>query len=356
MLMKSDRDEDRHYCLSIVMATYNRADTLVRTMRHLDEQDVDSERFELIIADDASPDDTAAVVERLAGEVSYDVTYLRNETNRGPGYTQNRGIERARAPLLMIMTDDVWLDRGAVRAHLDFHAAHPAREMAALGRVLQSPELDDSALMRKWDPFRFWLLEGVTELPFYMFWACNVSCKRALMNDAGLFREEKGRFGPVAFEDLEVGYRLAKQGMVLQYLPGATGYHFHKYTIDEAEARWYQRGLNYHSFRDLVPAPELTVYFHILNRHTFKEYREVLRGANPFHGSERSFSWHLFRHFVRLLLLNPLTAGPVWRNLFELAEKSPLCERLLTRQMYRAYFYYHFLRGVSDGYARMEAA
>lgn len=341
---------ETHPDISIVIATYCRAETLVRTLRHLAEQDLDPARFEVIVVDDASPDNTPDVVESLAPELPFELTFFRNEQNRGPGFTQNRGIQAARAATLMIMTDDVFMTPTAVRMHLEFHREHPELEAAALGKVLQSPELNQSALMRKWDPFRFWVLERCSELPFYMFWACNVSCKRDFMREHGMFREHRGRAGAVAFEDLEVGYRLSQAGMKLHYLPDAMAYHYHIYTLEQAIDRWYMRGMNYEEFRQHVPAPELTVYFHILNLRTFREYMSVLKGPNEFRGREKSIAWHIFRHGVRCILLNRITAPLIWSPLLRSAESVPLIERLVTRQMYRAFFYYHFLRGVHDSY------
>lgn len=336
--------------LSIVMATYNREKTIVKTLAHLAEQDIDCSRFELIIVDDASPDNTPEVVKKLTTKMPYKITFLRNSENKGPGYTQNRGIRVATAPLLMIMTDDVFMSPEAIGQHLEFHHRYPGIEHAALGRVIQSPELRNSALMRNWDPFRFWLLDGSDELPFYMFWACNVSCKHEFMVSHGMFKEHSGRGGPVAFEDLEVGYRLSQKAMNLHYLGRAKALHYHEYTIEQAVQRWYERGLNFDEFRQFVPAPELLVYFHVLNRHTWRDYYHVLKEGNTFTGKEGSFVWHLFRTFVQRLLLNDVSAKLIWRPLLNSAEKSPLIERFVGRQVYRAFFYYHFLRGVNDAY------
>jgi hypothetical protein len=120
-------------------------------------------------------------------------------------------------------------------------------------------------------------------------------------------------------------------------------------TLDQAIARWHERGLNYGEFRRHAPLPELTVYFHVLDRHTVREYISVLRGPNSFRGTERSFAWHLLRHVARMVTLNAVTARWFWRPLFDLAEKHPWLAALVKPKMYRAYLYYHFLRGVRDG-------
>ena len=334
--------------LSIVIATYHRAETLRRTLGYLAAQDIEPARFEVIVVDDASPDDTPRVVGEVAPRLPYELRFLRNDVNSGPGYTQNRGIREARGRLLLITTDDVFLEPWAIRAHLEFHRAHPESEFVALGRVLQSPELRDTALMRNWDPFRFWLLDDGQELLCYMFWACNVSCKLEFMLRHGMFREHRGRGGAVAFEDLEVGYRLSHAGMRLLHVAAAVGYHYHEYTIDGAIERWHMRGLNYGELRSFVPDPLLDVYFHVLNLDTWRRYVRALRTSDSLQGLEANAAWHLFREGVRALVLNRWTARWIWRPLLDAAEKSPAVERLATRQIYRAFFYYHFRRGVRD--------
>ena len=85
----SARAASREPRLSVVMATFRRADIIETTIRHLLEQDLDPDDFEVIIVDDGSPDDTRAVVEAAAARTPFALTYLRHD-NRGPGYTQNR--------------------------------------------------------------------------------------------------------------------------------------------------------------------------------------------------------------------------------------------------------------------------
>src|SRR5216684_4744505 len=103
--------------LSVVMATYNRAETLRETLRHLAEQELDPADYEVIVVDDGSPDDTRAVVEEWVPRAPFRLTYLHHE-NHGPGYTQNRGLEVAQAPLVLLMADDILMSPPALPAHL----------------------------------------------------------------------------------------------------------------------------------------------------------------------------------------------------------------------------------------------
>lgn len=337
--------------ISVVLATYRRASTLRRTLEHLARQDLPPEQFEVIVIDDGSPDETAEVVAEMKPGLPFSLSYLRHE-NRGPGYTQNRGVERARAPVLLLLADDIFLHPGSVRAHLERHQANPAPGVAVLGQVVQSPDLTETVFLRKWDPFRFGDIAGWKELPPYRFWAMNISVKRDFMREHGMYLEHRGRGGPSCMEDLELGIRLHGHGLRLLYAEEAIGEHHHVVTLDQAVTRWYERGLNYGEFRRHAPMPELTVFFHVLNRHTFGEYRRVLKGPNSFRGRERSFAWHLFREAVRRITLNAFTARWCWRPLLDLAERNPQVAALVTPKTYRAYLYHHFLRGVADGRRR----
>jgi glycosyltransferase involved in cell wall biosynthesis len=334
--------------ISVILSTYGRPDVLPRTLDHLARQDLEPHRFEVIVVDDGSPDDTPHVVERLLPTLPCRTTFRRH-ANRGPGYTQNRGIELASAPVVLLIADDILLVPEAVRLHLEHHRARPDKTVAVLGRVEQSPDLTQSVFLSKWDPFRFRELDGHEELPPYRFWAMNISAKRAFLVENGMYLEHKGRAGASALEDLELGCRLKEKGLRLFYSPGAWGYHYHVVTLEQAMRRWYERGLNYGEFRRYAKLPELTVWFHILDRHTVGEYRKVLSGPNWFRGRERYFWWHVVRHFVRVLTVNAITTRFVWRPLFNLAERSRALAKLVNPKMYRAFLYYHFLRGVRDG-------
>lgn len=334
--------------ISVVLSTYKRAETLRRTLDHLARQDLSPEEFEVLVVDDGSPDNTSAVVAELALKLPFDLIYIRHE-NQGPGYTQNRGIEKARASVVLLLADDIFLEPGSLRTHLEQHLVHPQLPVAVLGKVVQSPDLTQTVFLRNWDPFRFRELEDLEELPAYRFFAMNISVKRDFLLGNGMYLEHRGRGGASCMEDLELGVRLKKHGLRLLYSKAALASHYHVFTLDQAISRWYERGLNYGEFRRHAQMPELTVYFHVLDRHTVREYFSVLRGPNAFRGSERSIAWHVVRHAGRMITLNAITARWFWRPLFDLAEKHPGLATLVRPKMYRAFLYYHFLRGVRDG-------
>ncbi len=335
--------------ISVVMATYNRAETIAITLNHLAEQTLDPASFEVIVVDDGSTDGTENVVRTMQPALPFHLTYVKHP-NRGPGYTQNRGIRMAQAPIICLMADDIHFAPDALAAHLRFHERHPDPEVAVLGKVLQSRELAaESVFLAKWDPFKFRHLENYQELPYYLFWACNVSCKRDFLLQSDLFREARGRAGAAAHEDVELGYRLSKRGLRLFYAREALGYHYHLETLHGAMARAYQRGLNWDEFRELVDEPEITVRYHILSRHTLKDHMKTFLRPNNLIGADRNLLYLLIRQMVRMVCFNIVTIPLFWRPVMDLAEKNTLAGAAMHRQLYRGVIAYHFFKGAADG-------
>ena len=334
--------------ISVVMATYNRAQTLMRTLDHLAKQTLPKSDYEVIVVDDGSPDDTERVVAELRGSLPFELTFMRHP-NQGPGYTQNRGLRVARAPLVLLMADDILLAPGALEGHVRAHEEHPEPQVAVLGKVVQAPHLDQTVFLRKWDPFKFRDFEGIRELPYFFFWACNISCKRDFMLAHGMFRDRRGRAGAAAHEDVELGYRLSRHGLRIIYCGDAFGHHYHIETLDGACRRAYERGLNWEEFRELVDDPEISVRYHVLTRRTISDYAGAFRRGNPQLGADRNPVALFGRIALRMALFNAFTVPHLWLPLARLAERSRAASHLMHRQFYRGIISYHFFKGVADG-------
>lgn len=336
--------------ISVVMATYNRAETLRETIQHLLDQSFAKDAYEIIIADDGSTDDTRSVVEEMASSSAVRIKYLWHE-NHGPGYTQNRGIREAVGEIIVLMADDIFMQPGALQAHFDMHKANPGAEIAVLGQVSQSPKLNKTVFLRTWDPFKFRDLKNYSELPYYFFWACNISFKRGFMLENGMFREPMGRAGAAAHEDVELGYRLHKQGLKILYCKDALGHHYHIETLAGAMKRAYQRGLNWGEFRSLVPEPEVVVRYHVLSFGTLKAHVEAFRTGRVKHliGADRYPVLLCLRYLLRALVFNKVLVNRVWIPLLESAEHCAPIAKLVHRQLYRGVISYHFFKGCRDG-------
>jgi cellulose synthase/poly-beta-1,6-N-acetylglucosamine synthase-like glycosyltransferase len=93
--------------VSIIVPTYNRAKFLPDALESIRNQTWTG--WELILVDDGSKDDTAAVVERLTPRMGRPVRYVRRE-NGGPGAARNTGLDHAKGKFVAFLdSDDCWL-------------------------------------------------------------------------------------------------------------------------------------------------------------------------------------------------------------------------------------------------------
>lgn len=335
--------------ISVVMATYNRAETLRETLRHLAEQDLDPAEYEVIVVDDGSSDHTRSVVEEWVPRARFALSYLHH-SNQGPGYTQNRGLEVARAPIAMLMADDIFMSAQAVAAHLRMHEANPEPEVAVLGRVEQPAALRDSVFARTWDPFRFKDFAGMREMPYYRFWANNMSAKRDFLLRHGPFREQRGRAGAAAHEDPELGYQLSRFGLRILYCPEALGFHHHPAVLENECRVGYIRGLNFGPFRERVGRPEIAVAYHVWDISTVGDHLRTWFGpGRPYVAPADRNPVLLLRYLLRGLAFNSLTIPLIWKPLLERAERDPRLARLMRASFYRGVIAYNFFRGYREG-------
>lgn len=84
--------------ISVIIPAYNAADTLVRCLGAVCGQDDDD--FEVLVIDDGSSDATSAVLSK------FDVIALRNDNQRGPAISRNRGADAARGAFLVFTDAD----------------------------------------------------------------------------------------------------------------------------------------------------------------------------------------------------------------------------------------------------------
>ena len=109
--------------VSIVMGTFNRAHMIDHAIEALRSQTLTD--WELIIADDASVDDTPARVAEWAAREPRIVS-IRHEVNQGISRNYNSGMRIARGKYIaMLDDDDVWCVNDKLERQVAFLEANP---------------------------------------------------------------------------------------------------------------------------------------------------------------------------------------------------------------------------------------
>jgi len=117
--------------VSIVIPTRNRCALLQETVASVLAQTFS--RWELIVIDDASDDETPAY---LSGLHDRRLTAIRLEQHAERSAARNRGLERAAGEFILFLDDDDLLEAAAVQTHLNAFKKYPAA-VAAIGGFIK---------------------------------------------------------------------------------------------------------------------------------------------------------------------------------------------------------------------------
>jgi glycosyltransferase involved in cell wall biosynthesis len=209
--------------VSVVLPTYNRAANLRRALASVLDQRTSSRRYEVIVVDNNSSDDTRAEVDRAIAEGA-PVRYVL-ERNQGVSYARNAGIAAARAPLVAFVDDDVCVDADWIETICRTFEQHPELDCVG-GKVLPKWEGPPPAWLTRdhWAPLA--LLDfGETSRSInagnqLCLLTANFACRRETLDRVGLFRTElqRVRDGIGSMEDHEWQMRFWAAGRQAMYV------------------------------------------------------------------------------------------------------------------------------------------
>ena len=90
--------------LSVIVPTYNSSNTIERLIHSLSNQIFKD--FEIVFIDDNSTDNTVDLILKALENSNIPSQLIVNETNKGPGYSRNRGLEKANGDYIVFIDSD----------------------------------------------------------------------------------------------------------------------------------------------------------------------------------------------------------------------------------------------------------
>jgi len=111
--------------ISVIICSYNRANYIVQALKSLSEQSLPKSKFEVIVVDNNSTDNTESVCSDYMKEnIDLHAFYL-TETQQGSSFARNTGAKQASGELLVFMDDDAVAHKDFLENILFFFKSHP---------------------------------------------------------------------------------------------------------------------------------------------------------------------------------------------------------------------------------------
>lgn len=262
--------------VSIILPSHNRFPLNLMTLYSLENQTYPHNQYEVILVDDGSTDETASIASTHT--FPYRFHYLKAPANIGRPAARNLGIRQAQGKWLIFLDAEIIVEPGFIDSHVALHkgqdklvaegvltmkgvytqvrgdySEQQKHQLAEL--LLASPELlmrtgryaehgetvllftrkeihnglfrkmmfkkpfeqayENEILQRHGDRFQGF------HLPWLCFYTGNISLAKEAFLQHGLFEEYEG----YGWDDLEMGYRLFKQGYQFAHVRHPFTYH-----------------------------------------------------------------------------------------------------------------------------------
>lgn len=208
---------------TVIIPNYNGMRYLPRLIDSLNAQT--ESRFEVMIVDDCSNDDSVAYIRQCGGRVRL----ITNEQNRGFAGTCNSGMRAARTPFVILLNNDTHVDPNWLAEGLRAFNAEDIASVASLVVLAEPPHLIDTAgdvysvaggavkrnhLMPR---------ETADSLSRDCFSASGASAffRRDCVEQVGFLDETFESY----YEDVDLGFRLAHAGYRCRFAPQSICFH-----------------------------------------------------------------------------------------------------------------------------------
>ena len=239
--------------LSLVIATYNRAEQLMTTLDSVAAQRCSCGEWECVVVDNNSADDTHERVERFAKEhPELNLRYIF-EQRQGLSHARNAGIEASSGDIIAFIDDDERIVEEFVEAYITLFDSYPDA-MSAGGKIIADYPSGRPRWMSHYpelpiaNPMDFG--EEIKPFPKNRIpGGGNMAMRRKVFKTIGMFDTSLGRTGKrlIGGEESDLFERMDRFSMRCYYVPRAVMYHIipeEKLTAEYFERLTYNIGIS----------------------------------------------------------------------------------------------------------------
>ncbi|HBS85596.1 MAG: hypothetical protein A2W91_14465 [Bacteroidetes bacterium GWF2_38_335] len=210
--------------LSIVICAYNSARFIENGLNSYLKQTAKPESFELLIVDNNSPDDTAAVCNKFISEHPEICIKYFFEKNQGLSFARNRGIKEAKGAFVSFVDDDAVVN--PEYAEKLINAFHHYSEHGALGGIVH-PVYPDGKEPDWFSPYLNGIVARVNLGNEYQDFSkkypagCNMAFRKSIFDVIGYFNTDLTYRGDEKF----IFRKIHEKRIKVLYAPDVIVYH-----------------------------------------------------------------------------------------------------------------------------------
>ena len=216
---------------SFVICTYNRAESLYRTLQSLCLQNYTVNEYEIVVIDNNSTDETSEKCNVIKTENADKNISVHLEENQGVSYARNRGVTEANGKFIIFIDDDETINEDYLSILNSYIKQYPFAELAATA-VIPIYEGGEPKWM---SPFTQRLIGGTFEtnttdvkiLKKTYPGTGHTIIKKSLFDKFGMYNTDLGRKakGLLGAEDKDMAMRLMTNKVVCYFFPNIPVYH-----------------------------------------------------------------------------------------------------------------------------------
>ena len=211
--------------ISIIIPVFNQLRFTQGCLASLQEHQ-ETERFEVIVVDDCSTDETAESIPRMPGLV-----YLRNEANSGFIASCNRGAQKARGNYLIFLNNDTLVRRGWLTPLFDTFAEEPRAGIVGSKLLYPDGRLQEAGgiIWRDASAWNYGKFDDAQKPEYNFLREVDYCSAAALMIPKPLFESVGGfdsRYAPAYYEDTDLAFKVRRAGYKVLYQPLSEVVHY----------------------------------------------------------------------------------------------------------------------------------
>jgi glycosyltransferase involved in cell wall biosynthesis len=204
---------------TVFIPTYNREKLVKEAIESLFTQTVDPQRFELIVVDNCSSDNTEEMVRELQAKAPFSITFHRNERNLGCFGSMNLAAAMAKTDILASLDSDAYADPNWLRRGIEGFGDDPKVAFVS-GHIADKPD----------QPVTFFSTRNGAPKSENLFYPSgNCFYRKSVLMKLGGFDEQLsfGDIGtsPLGCADTDLCWRMKEAGYSYAYRGDAIVYH-----------------------------------------------------------------------------------------------------------------------------------